>query len=38
VDAVEKTKAVQRVFLNKDLLVPNKNNPNEMTDAEFNMP
>jgi hypothetical protein len=37
VDAVEKTKAVQRVFLNKDLLVPNKNNPNEMTDAEFNM-
>ncbi len=36
-DALEKTKALGRVFLPVDALEPNKDNPNTMSDAEFNM-
>lgn len=36
-DAMEKTKSVERLFLKTDALIPNEMNPNEMTDAEFNM-
>lgn len=36
-DAIEKTKSLDRIFLKIDDLVKNDANPNEMTDAEFNM-
>jgi len=36
-DSVAKTEAHTRVFLPIHLLVPNEENPNEMSDAEFNM-
>jgi ParB/RepB/Spo0J family partition protein len=36
-DALEKTKALGRVFLPVEALEPNKDNPNTMSDAEFNM-
>lgn len=36
-NAIEKTQSVQRVFILIGLLDPNPNNPNEMSDAEFNM-
>lgn len=36
-DAVLKTKSLERKFLSIDLLVPNPLNPNEMSDAQFNM-
>jgi hypothetical protein len=35
--AIEKTKAIQRLFLPIGVLVPNPNNPNKMTDAQFNL-
>ncbi len=35
--AQEKTKDMQRTFLNVDLLVPNDQNPNEMGEQEFNL-
>lgn len=36
-DAVDKTQALSRVFVQTSLLDPNPKNPNEMTDAEFNL-
>lgn len=35
--AIEKTKLIRRTQMHVDWLVPNEENPNEMTDAEFNM-
>jgi ParB/RepB/Spo0J family partition protein len=36
-DAITKTKAIRRIEVPVGNLVPNENNPNEMSDAEFNM-
>ncbi len=37
VDAIELTKAHERIDIPVEKLLPNKDNPNVMTDAEFNM-
>jgi ParB/RepB/Spo0J family partition protein len=36
-EAVERTQALSRVFVQTDLLEPNPLNPNEMSDGEFNL-
>lgn len=36
-DAIEKTQSIKRMMLSVESLVPNALNPNEMSEAEFNM-